>query len=92
LLGFGVKSAGEFCMSYECAARRGARERAISYINNHYTVWQDVRNKDRHELTSSEPWTQASEPCVGDTPINAGCWCAFNLCWLVFKERTKRWS
>jgi hypothetical protein len=30
LLGFGVKSAGEFCMSYECAARRGARERAIS--------------------------------------------------------------
>jgi hypothetical protein len=30
LLGFGVKSAGEFCMSYECAVRRGARERAIS--------------------------------------------------------------
>jgi hypothetical protein len=30
LLGFGVKSAGEFCMSYECAVGRGARERAIS--------------------------------------------------------------
>jgi hypothetical protein len=32
LLGFGVKSTGEFCMSYECAARRGARERS-PYIN-----------------------------------------------------------
>jgi hypothetical protein len=29
LLGFGVKSAGEFCMSYECAARRGARARDL---------------------------------------------------------------
>jgi hypothetical protein len=29
LLGFGVKSAGEFCMSYECAVRRGARERDL---------------------------------------------------------------
>jgi hypothetical protein len=40
LLGFGVKSAGEFCMSYECAARRGARERAISYINKYITLRQ----------------------------------------------------
>jgi hypothetical protein len=39
LLGFGVKSAGEFCMSYECAARRGARERAISYINTYTLVY-----------------------------------------------------
>jgi hypothetical protein len=29
LLGFGVNPAGEFCMSYECADGRGARERAI---------------------------------------------------------------
>jgi hypothetical protein len=29
LLGFGVKSEGEFCMSYECAARRGARVRDL---------------------------------------------------------------
>jgi hypothetical protein len=30
LLGFGVNPAGEFCMYSDCAARRGARECAIS--------------------------------------------------------------
>jgi hypothetical protein len=29
LLGFGVNPAGEFCMFYECADGRGARECAV---------------------------------------------------------------
>jgi hypothetical protein len=44
LLGFGVKSACEFCMSYECAARRGARERAISLHSQ-----QGQSNEDKSE-------------------------------------------
>jgi hypothetical protein len=55
LLGFGVKSAGEFCMSYECAARRGARERAISYINTCFTNFFTKFKKYTQVLVVSSP-------------------------------------